>query len=83
MPDVNVEGRIIEFYQSGDYLSCYGSDALLVAKAFNITRMTVDDRHATAKHPAGVSWASVPMHCREDWFDVLRKEGWVPTIRPN
>ena len=47
--------KTIDFYRSGDYLNCYGSDALLVSRSLGIVRLTVDERHATQKFPDGCS----------------------------
>ena len=80
-PDVNVEGRILDFYQSGDYLNCYGADALIVRDTFGLVRLTVSVQHATVKHPAGASQVAIPMHCKDAWFDVLRANKWNPVIR--
>lgn len=72
--------RTIDFEQSGDYLSVYGSDALLVARELGLVRLTVDKRHETPKHPAGQSHTAIPVHAKDECFSALRKADWYPRV---
>lgn len=72
--------KAIDFYPAGDYLNCYGSDALLVARALGLVRLTVDERHATAQFPAGTAHTCIPVHAMEKDFAELRAQGWEPQI---
>lgn len=72
--------KAINFYRAGDYLNCYGSDALLVCKALGLVRLTVSDRHAMAQFPVGTSHTAIPAHAMDADFAALRAEGWNPQI---
>lgn len=82
-PSIDIEGRTLTFYQAGDYLNCYGSDALLVCKLLSLVRMTVDDRHATVLRPVGTSWAAIPARYADEWFADLAVAGWTPKVLGN
>ena len=72
--------KAIDFYPAGDYLNCYGSDALLVARALGLVRLTVDSRHATVQFPAGTAHTFIPRRAMEKDFAELRAQGWEPRV---
>lgn len=75
--------KTIDFYPAGDYLNCYGSDALLVARALGLVRLTMSSRHATAQFPVGTSHTFIPVYAMEKDFAELRAQGWEPRIVGN
>jgi DNA mismatch repair ATPase MutS len=72
--------RTIDFERTGDYLSCYGSDALIVARELGLVRLTVDKRHETPRHSAGQSHTIIPVHAQAESFAALRKLDWFPRV---
>lgn len=72
--------RQIDFTKAGDYLNCYGSDALIVARILGLVRLTVKDKHATPEHPAGTSHTFIPVYNQAEWFAELRAAGYNPQI---
>ena len=72
--------RTVDFERAGDYLNCYGSDALIVARELGLVILTVDKRHETPRHPAGQSHTAIPVHAQEKDFSTLRKLDWFPRI---
>lgn len=72
--------RTLDFERAGDYLNVYGSDALIVARELSLTRLTVSERHATPKHPAGQSHAVIPVHAQAECFAALRQADWFPRV---
>ena len=76
----NTKMRTIDFERSGDYLNAYGSDALIIEQELGLTRLIVDKRHETAKHPAGQSHTAFPIYLKDEYFSILRKLDWIPRV---
>jgi len=72
--------KTIDFYRKGDFLNCYSSDALIVSRALGLTRLTVSPRHATPKHPQGISHTGFMVDRQSAYFDLLRADGWEPRV---
>lgn len=72
---------VIDFYRIGDYLNCYGSDALMVCECLGLVRLAVSDRHAAEWGvPAGSSHAFIPVHSMDRDFAAIRDHGYFPRI---
>lgn len=82
MTTVETMQRTITFYsrKGSDFLDCYGSDAIIVARELGLVRLTVCEQHATAKHPAGTSHTAIPLYVKDMWFAELVAKEWLPEV---
>lgn len=73
--------KTLTFYDhGGDFLNCYGDDAIIAARELCTTILTLSVFHATEKRAAGTPHIGVPKHAQQGWFAYLNQRGFEPLV---
>lgn len=72
---------VLDFYPWGDYLNCFGSDAIIVCRELGLVRLSVSKEHAPAWNQVpGVSHTAIPVHAKMRDFAALQDAGYFPRV---